>query len=275
MIPNRFRVFTIAAVILATMMACSMPTLLPASPTKTPTPPPTDTTAPSPIPTDTPTPANTATETLTPEPSTTPTKVLPTAKVLSETNCRIGPGPMYDLVVTFKANAMVNVLAADLGGGYWFVQDATQPDKSCWILGTHLTISGDTSSLPQFTPPPTPTSAPNFNVTFKNFDKCKGDPFARFIVQNTGSSSFRSAYVRVTDLKSGAVEENSMNAFDLTVGCIVAQNIAPLGVGASGYVQSDQFNKDPGGDKLRAVVMLCTDKDLKGACVTKSVDFSK
>jgi hypothetical protein len=95
--------------------------------------------------------------------------------------------------------------------------------------------------------------------------------YALFVIQNTGSVPFRSAYVRVSDLRSGDVEEQSLNAFDLWTGCIIAKNIAPLDPGATGYLTSAPFKKNPSGAKLRAAFQVCTEKDLKGFCVTVSI----
>jgi len=269
----RFRFLCAAITIL--MAACNMPFAAPqVPPTSTITVPvPTQTERP----TETATPEATATITLTTEPSLTATVEAgeaPTGKVTKETNCRKGPGPIYALVATFQSGTMVEIVARDLGGGYVYVQNPEKPEEGCWILENNVTVSGDLTPLPAFTPPPTPTPSPDFTVKFKKFDDCKG-PFAVFEVVNTGGFQFRSAYVRVTNLRTGDKEENSLNAFDLVVGCVVAQNIVPLKPGGTGYLQSDKFRKSPGGDKLRAVFHLCTEQNLKGACVDKSLDFSR
>jgi hypothetical protein len=218
------------------------------------------------------TPAETATETLTPEPTATPTVAVPMAEVGRETNCRVGPAGNYDLVATYQAGQMLEVVAKDLGGGFWFVRNPDKPEEQCYVLANNITISGDTSALPQFTPMASPTVAPFFKADFKNFDKCKGDDFARFTVVNTGSVPFRSAYIKVTDQKVNKSVEQALNAFDLTTGCIVAQNIAPLDPGVTGYVQTPPFKWEARGNKLRAVIMLCTEKDLKGVCITQTLE---
>lgn len=232
-------------------------------PTGTPTGPATDT------------PTVTATETPLPEPSPTPTPEVPKAEVVRETNCRVGPAGNYDLVATYQVGQMLEVVAKDLGAGYWFVRNPDQPDEQCYLLGQNIKISGETSALPKFTPRPSPTAAPYFNVTFKKFDNCKGDEYALFIVENVGSVPFRSAYVKVIDQKTNKSVEQALNAFDHMVGCVLAKNIAPLTSGATGYVHSPTFSWNARENKLRAVIMLCTEKDLKGTCVTQSIDVKK
>ncbi len=281
MVSKRFHMLGSALVILVLLASCNMPNANPAEPAvvvvatvqeeaDTPTPQPEPPTA-------TPAPTETVTITLTPEPSFTPTETMTLtpsvvmAEVLKETNCRTGPGSMYDRVATFQAGTKVEIVAADLGGGYWYVKNPEKAEEFCWMWGNNMKIEGETSILPAFTPPSTPTPSPDFTVEFKNYDTCKG-VFVRFTVVNTGGFQFRSAYIKVTDVKSKEVTQQAVNAFDLTTGCVVAKNIAPLTPGSTGYLQSAPFKKDPRGDKLNAVFQLCTEQGLKGTCITKVIE---
>jgi hypothetical protein len=218
------------------------------------------------------TPMVTATETPIPEPSITSTPELPKAEVLRESNCRVGPGGIYDLVATYQAGQMLEVVAKDLGGGYWFVRNPEKPEEQCYLLAQNITITGDIAALPKFTPRPSPTAAPYFKVAFKKLDKCKGEDFALFTLENTGSVPFRSAYIKVTDQRVNRSVEQAVSAFDLYVGCVLAKNIAPLDPGGTGYLTSPPFKWSVSGHKVRAVIMLCTEKALKGTCVTQSID---
>lgn len=246
----------------STQEIVAVATSTPLPPTETP-PPPAETLMPTPA----------ATETPTPEPSATPTEVPPVAEVARESNCRIGPAGGYDLVATYQAGKILNIIARDLGGGFVFVQNPDRPEEQCYILGNNIKISGEIAALPQITPPPSPTAAPNFTVEFRKFDTCKDRYFADFLVVNTGSVQFRSAYVKVTDQKQNKFVEKSTLAFDLMEQCIVARNISPLLPGGTGYVQSDYYKWDPRPNKQTAIIMLCTEQGLKGACVTKVLEF--
>jgi hypothetical protein len=225
------------------------------------------------VPTHTPTEA--VTETPPPEPSETATPEAPKAEVVRETNCRLGPAGNYDLVAKYQVGQMLEVAAKDLGAGYWFVRNPEKPEEQCYLLAQNIKISGDTSALPKFTPQPSPTSAPYFNVSFKKFDTCKGEDFALFVVENTGSIPFRSAYIKVIDQKANKSVEQALNAFDQIVGCVLAKNIAPLNSGATGYITSPSFKWAVNRDKLRAVIMLCTEKNLKGTCITQTINVKK
>ena len=229
------------------------------------------------LPTETPTLAASSTSTLpvgvfpTETPTLTPAPVF--AEVMKETNCRSGPAANYDLLATFQTGAKLEVQARDLGGGFIVVKNPEKPDQSCYVLSNNVKLSGEIGGLPEYTPLPSPTAAPNFIATFKKFDQCKGDVFAQFVIENVGSLPFRSAYIKVTNSKNGEVAEQVLNAFDLVTGCVIARNIAPLEAGATGYLVSATFHTDPHGNKLKAVIQVCTEKSLKGTCVTTSMDI--
>jgi hypothetical protein len=223
----------------------------------------------------TPTPTVTATETRISTSTATATPEPPIAEVGRESNCRIGPGGAYDLVATYQTGQMLEVVAKDLGGGYWFVKNPEKPEEQCYLLANNITITGDTAALPKFTPQPSPTAAPYFQLSFKRLETCEGNNFAVFVVENTGSVPFRSAYIKVTDLRADKSVEQALNAFDLRVGCVLAQNIAPLDQGKIGYVHSPPFTWRGNANKLRAVIMLCTEKNLVGTCVTQTLEVTE
>jgi hypothetical protein len=186
----------------------------------------------------------------------------------------VGPGGHYDLVATYQTGQKLEVVAKDLGNGFWFVKNPEKPEEQCYLLAKNITITGDTSALPKFTPQPSPTLAPDFKVTFKKFGDCQGEDYAIFDVVNIGSVTFRSSYIRVTQLKTNKSVEQALNAFDLRVGCVLAKDIYPLDPGGSGYINSPVF-KWSGTSDLQAVIMLCTEKGLKGFCVTQSLPIKE
>jgi hypothetical protein len=207
---------------------------------------------------------------LTPEPSATSTPEIPKAVVNRQSNCRVGPGGNYDRVAVYEAGQKLEVVAQDLGNGFLFVRNPDKPEDLCYLLASSLTITGDTSALPKYTPQPSPTLMPNFTATFKKFDTCKGQNYTVFVVQNVGSVSFQSSYIKVTNPKINKFVEASLNAFDLHVGCILAKDIYPLDPGATGYVNSPLIDFPKTGNGLQVFIMLCTEKFLKGSCPTQS-----
>ena len=225
------------------------------------------------IPTETPTMA--ATETLTPEPSATFTPEIPKAEVNHQTNCRSGPAGNYDLVATYEIGQKLEVVAQDLGNGYLFVRNPEKPDDQCYLLAKNITVTGDTAALPKFTPQPSPTLAPYFDVKFKKYETCNGENYAVFVVVNTGSAPFQSAYIKITNPKLNKSVEQGLGAFDLHVGCVLAKDIWPLAPGGTGYVNSPVITWPSRGNRLLVFIMLCTEKNLKGTCPGQKLELKQ
>jgi len=267
-----FNFFCLLAIGILMLSACNMPGLAAAS-TETPTPSPTFTKTPTLTATitDTPTLTPTATETLTPTLTFTATPQIISAEVVRESNCRIGPAGNYELVSTYQVGQKLEVIANDQGAGYIYVANLENPDEKCYLLTQNIKIAGDASGLPRITPPPSPTAAPYFTAKFRKMESCSGKQYLLFTVENVGSTPFRSFYIRVTDQDVGKSVEQAINAFDYWSACEIVKEISPLGVGGSGYVYSPKFNWSVSGHNLQAVIMICTEKNLKGTCVNQIV----
>jgi hypothetical protein len=114
----------------------------------------------------TPTLTLTATETL------TPTLSAPQVHVDVDTNCRTGPGEIYDIVGGLLVGEQAEVVGRWPGGNYWIIPN---PDGSgeCWLWGYYATVEGPTADLPAYTQPPTPTPIIDWSGTWTTFI---GDP---------------------------------------------------------------------------------------------------
>jgi len=85
---------------------------------------------------------------------TTPS--LPMVSVSVGTNCRTGPGKIYDYIGELKVGENAEVVGKNTSNNYWVIKN---PDASgnCWLWGMHATVTGDTSDLLEYAVPPTPT----------------------------------------------------------------------------------------------------------------------
>jgi uncharacterized protein YraI len=101
-------------------------------------------------PAETPTPAATATITITPTPE------VPTASVSTNTNCRTGPSTQFDLIGALTVGQTAEVVGKYQNGAYWIIKTPGS-SGNCWLWGNYATVSGNTSNLPEYPPPPTPT----------------------------------------------------------------------------------------------------------------------
>jgi uncharacterized protein YgiM (DUF1202 family) len=98
----------------------------------------------------------TATATETPLPTATATTTVPLAEVSVATNCRTGPGKIYDWVSVLPVGKQVEVVARSVYGTYWVVQNPAGPG-TCWLWGNYARVAGETANLPVWDSPPTPT----------------------------------------------------------------------------------------------------------------------
>lgn len=103
-----------------------------------------------------PIPAFTASASLAPSPGPSPTSTLTLVTVSLDTNCRSGPGKVYDHVGALLAGEQTEVVGWDGVGAYWYVKNPDQPGGFCWLWGQYATVTGDRQSLPLVAPPPTP-----------------------------------------------------------------------------------------------------------------------
>lgn len=112
-------------------------------------------------PTETPIPEATATITLTPTPG------VPTASVSVNTNCRTGPSVQFDLIGALNIGQTAEVVGKYQNGAYWIIKTPGS-SGNCWLWGNYATVSGNTSNLPEYPSPPTPT--PSIPVAPSNFN---------------------------------------------------------------------------------------------------------
>ena len=106
-----------------------------------------------PPPGDTPTPTNTPTVTPTDTPS------VPILTVTQNTNCRSGPGTVYDLVYIFMIGDEAEIIGRSSVVNYVIIKVPDSSGRTCWLWTQYAVITGNINALPESTPPPTPTPA--------------------------------------------------------------------------------------------------------------------
>jgi hypothetical protein len=131
-----------------------------------------ETTVPSPTLTETPSPTATLTATMT----LTPTLSIPLVDVSVDTNCRTGPGEVYDYIGALLIGEQAEVVGQSADGQYWIIQN---PDNSgeCWLWGNYASVEGPVGGLPRYTPPPTPTPTFDWTGNWTSFTGEVGGPF--------------------------------------------------------------------------------------------------
>ena len=219
------------------------------------------------------TPTLSPTPTLTPTPIFTPTPLIPLISVSVPTNCRVGPGKVYDRVGALLVGETAEVVGRDPTGNYWYIRNPDQTNDFCWLWGEYATLTGNYVVLPMLTPPPTPTPSPAFEFSYYGKDTCVGW-WVDLELENTGGITFKSMSITVKDTILGTTLSQSSDGFTELDGCIGSFTKDTLAPGSARVVSAPAFNYDPTGNKIRVTITLCSNKGLNGTCVTEKITFT-
>jgi len=223
-------------------------------------------------PTDTPSP------TLSPTPVFTFTPSFPQISVSVATNCREGPGKIYNRVGALLVGQVVQIHGRNSDGTYWYIRNPNSATGFCWVWGAYATVSSNALTVPIFTPPPTPTPTitltpkPFFDTTYVGMDTCAGW-WVEFRLDNKSDIVFKSISLTVKDLKTNTVLSLQTNGFTNRDGCVASKTHDSLSANGARRVSSPVFSYDPTGHNLEVTIQLCSKIDLKGSCTSDVITF--
>ena len=226
----------------------------------------------TPLPGETFTPLPTLTATLSPTPIFTATNSVPMISVTVDTNCRVGPGKIYDYLGGIYVGQMAEVYGRNSSSDYWYIRLPENPSIFCWITGQYATVVGNASALPVFTPPPTPTPKPDFEMTYAGMDSCVGW-WLEFKLKNIGPLPFKSYSIVVKDITTNTTLTASDNGFADMDGCLASGIIASLDPGKSYILSGPVFVYNPNNHQIKATIALCTENGLGGQCINHTLEF--
>ncbi len=210
--------------------------------------------------------------TLSPTPAFTSTSSVPLISVSVDTNCRTGPGIVYDRVGGLLVEETAEVIARDPSGQNWYIRDNESPTGFCWVWGQYATVIGNTSLIPVYTPPPTPTPAPSFTLSYAGIDSCVGW-WAELKVKNTGPITFKSFSLAIKDRTLNITLNDFGDGFTDIDGCLNSGIISELGPDESYIISSPAFVNNIVGHNMRATLTLCTKINQGGTCISQTIDF--
>jgi hypothetical protein len=202
------------------------------------------------------------------------TQLAPLISVSVNTNCRRGPGQVYDYLGGLMVGETAQVLARDPTGLYWYIRN---PDGTgfCWVWGHYATTVGDTNNLPIYTPEPTPTPIPDFTFSYHNLDQCAGLRYVELSVKNTGMVTWESFTLTVRDNTQAIANTYSDNQFADGQGCGALLESVRMAPGETWLIGSMPFmNYNPIGDSFKAELKLCSLDNQAGLCISKEISFT-
>jgi hypothetical protein len=226
---------------------------------------------------ETPLPAAMATDTTTPTITQTPTDTLtptpavPMASVTLNTNCRFGPGLVYEYLGALLEGETAEIHGVNPGGNFWYIENPDQPGEYCWITAAYALVTGDTSQVPVLTPPPTPTYTPvplNFNINVPLRANCMGF-FILYSIENTGPQPIESVSIYVEDLDTGQERSRSESTLNADAACLLTP-LEAIPPGGEGHMIVGVFPYDPFGHNVRSTVKVCSENGMGGNCVEKT-----
>jgi hypothetical protein len=218
-------------------------------------------------------PTFTPTITLTPSPIFTPTPVVPLISVSLATNCRVGPGKVYDRVGALLVGQFAEVYGRNEISNYWYIRNPNAANSFCWLWGEYATVSGNVSALPVYTPPPSPTPMPDFEASYVGKDTCPSWWWVDIELDNTGGIQFKSYSLTLRDTVTDTVLATYADGFTDNTGCSDSTTRTNLNPGSSRIISSPSFIYDPAGHKLRATITACSNLGQSGTCITQVIEF--
>ena len=227
----------------------------------------------------------TSTPELTLTPSFTPTQTpsltpaVPMVTVSADTNCRTGPTTAYGLLGVMKVGEKAEVVGRSTLTETMIIKLPSDVAITCWLWAHNATVTGDISGLPVIPVPPTPTpkftATPpiTFNAVYVSTDWCEGLYRIKFKITNTGSLTWESDQVTVTDQNTSIIKTVTWDNFPYYSSACAPGADLNLEAGELGFTTSDGFAVDPAGHNMVAVIRVCSQNGMTGTCQEKTVTF--
>ncbi len=97
-------------------------------------------------------PTNTVAPSNTPFPVITLTPTVPMIHATANTNCRLGPSSIYDVVGFLMVGDYVKVFGRNSNSSWWYIQNPDNLANNCWVWNQSTIVEGNLSIIPVVTP---------------------------------------------------------------------------------------------------------------------------
>jgi len=193
-----------------------------------------------------------------------------------DTNCRLGPSTLYDIVGYLLADRQSEVRGRNDAQTWWYIENPGKSGAYCWVWGQTTNVQGDVSLLAVINPPP-PPERPEvaYSVSFSRASTCNGATTAMFEVVNLGSVPLESASIRIQNLANNVMSSGpiSPNAPFTSSASECPPGADSLLAGASGFVGSNFPGMTAVKSDYKATITLCAEESVSGHCVTTVSEF--
>lgn len=213
---------------------------------------------------------STATASLSPTPESTATPTTPQISVSVDTFCRLGPGREYEKVGILLVGETTEIVARDAIGQFWYVRNPDIGVDFCWMSGEYATLSGNYPALLIQTPP---GAQNDFEATYQGQGQCSGAFWSDIRLKNLGGAWFKSMSITVRDTDTNTVHSTTANNFAFSDGCSAPRIVDTLIQGGNILISSPEFSYNLNSHNMSATFILCTELNMTGGCVTKTITY--
>jgi hypothetical protein len=207
---------------------------------------------------------------LTPTPDFTATPEIPLISVSVATNCRAGPGVLYEQVGVLLVGQTAEIVGREPKGEFWYIRNPDQTPEFCWVSGKYATISGNTLYISYISPEPPPANT--FTVTFQRVGTCTVW-WLDFRLTNSSPTAFQSFSLNMKDTTANTTASLESNDFTRREKCDAPVTVNSLPAGGAVTISSPPLAYNPAGHTLSVTVTACTEPDLKGSCLKQELNF--
>ena len=193
-----------------------------------------------------------------------------------DTNCRLGPSTLYDIVGYLLAGRQSEVQGRNDAQTWWYIENPGKSGAYCWVWGQTTNVEGDVSLLPVIKPPPSPERPEvAYSVSFSRTSICNSATTAMFEVVNLGSLPLESATIRIQNLTNNLMSSGpiSPNAPFTSSASECPPGADSLLAGASGFVSCNFSGMTAEKSDYKATITLCAEESVSGHCVTTVSEF--
>jgi hypothetical protein len=187
-----------------------------------------------------------------------------------DTFCRLGPGREYEKAGILLVGEVAEVRGRDAFNQFWYIRNPDIGAEFCWISAEYATVEGNVLSI--VAQPPSANLASEVEVAYLAMGKCSNAWWSDLRITNQSTVTFKSISLVIGD----GITTRSMvlNLFPFADGCAAPTSVETLDPGSSVRISSPDFSYSLVGAELSVTITLCTDINMNGTCVSKSLSYT-